>query len=476
MTLCKTLLLPFLLLAAGIAPGWLGVFLGESEDGRPAVTEVVADSPADKAGVRAGDVLLAIDGQELTTVEGVVEAVGGKEAGSKVKLTVRRDGKNQVIEVKLGTRPADAEAARSRSEETEQAEKARLDAERAAKAAAAEKAKAEKAKAEAAEKAKEREHAEKPHTGGRPFLGVALEAADAGVRIGEVLADSPAAKAGLTAGSVIAAIGDAKISSLDDIDAAMTRLRAGQKITIQVRSDGKTRSVDVVLGSAPGEARDRAPESVAKPGPDRIVVREQAAPRKAAAVEASARGDVGSALRAARGKQPVLLVFGADWDSGTKALRRSLDDERVKKALHDVAVIWVDTDRDGRIADEFNVQQIPHLVGLDPQGKKLGAIEGYQPPEVLVERFDAMRAKAMAARGAASQAAPTRVIEVARPPIAEAKPEAKTRPEPKPEAKAKSGERDLENEVRALREEIRALREVLRELVKEKGKDGESRR
>lgn len=519
MTLTKTLLLPLLLLVAGVAPGWLGVFLGESDDGLPSVLEVVAGSPAEKAGVLAGDVLLAIDGEALATGEAVVAAVGAREAGTKVKLTVRRDGAKKVIEVTLGKKPADPEAGRVRVEEEGAEAERRAQAEKEAQKAAIQKAdsdaklaEAEKAKAkEAAEKAhaaakakqeradqdaraakakakeaKETAEHDAPRRGGRPFLGVALDATDAGVRIGEVLADSPAAAAGIVSGGTLVSIGDAVIKTLADVDAAMGRLRAGQKIGIRVRADGgEARTHEVVLGRAPGagtesgEGRDH--EVVArevKPA-RRVEVTDRAA--AAQATDAALQSDARGALRAARGKQPVLLVFGASWDSGTKALRRSLADESVRKALSDVAVVWVDTDREGRVADEFGVQQIPHMVAIDAQGKKIGTLEGYQPPEVLLERIAEVRAKATRA---ASSAKPTPKPDAK--PSAAAQPKADSKPRtresvvvrpatdkpataPKP---AVSGERDLESEVRALRDEIRELRQVLRELLKEKEKKG----
>ncbi|MBK9129781.1 MAG: PDZ domain-containing protein [Phycisphaerales bacterium] len=538
MTLTKTLLLPLLLLVAGVAPGWLGVFLGESDDGLPSVLEVVAGSPAEKAGVLAGDVLLAIDGQALATTEAVVAEVGAREAGTKIKLTVRRDGAKKVIEVTLGKKAPDPEAGRVRVEEEgaeadrrAQAEKARADAEKARKAAevaraaaekAAEKAEAQRARDEKArlekEKAKERaaakdaakkeeaakketahkeakeksEHGEAhdaPRRGGRPFLGVALDATDAGVRIGEVLADSPAAAAGIASGGTLVAIGDAAIKTLADVDAAMGRLRAGQKIGIRVRAaGGEARSHDVVLGRAPGAGTESG-----EGREHEVVAREQKPARRtgvtdravaARATDAALQSDARGALRAARGKQPVLLVFGASWDSGTKALRRSLAEESVRKALSDVSVVWVDTDREGRVADEFGVQQIPHMVAIDPQGKKVGTVEGYQPPEVLLEKFAELRAKATrAATGGRSEAKAD--AKPAAKPAAASQAKADRKPQggnvvvrplsdkPATDKKpAASGERDLETEVRALRDEIRELRQVLRELLKEKEKRG----
>jgi len=75
------------------APVGIGVAL-QSMKGRVYITKVLAGTPAEKAGVRAGDFLVAIDGAAAATanLEAATRALAGPE-GSEVKLTVERAGK-----------------------------------------------------------------------------------------------------------------------------------------------------------------------------------------------------------------------------------------------------------------------------------------------------------------------------------------------------------------------------------------------
>ncbi len=70
----------------------IGVLLGE-RGGRPVVMSVISGTPAEAAGVRSGDVILAIDGTsaERLGTEGIVELVRGLE-GTEVTLTVMHRG------------------------------------------------------------------------------------------------------------------------------------------------------------------------------------------------------------------------------------------------------------------------------------------------------------------------------------------------------------------------------------------------
>ncbi|MBI2369867.1 MAG: trypsin-like peptidase domain-containing protein [Deltaproteobacteria bacterium] len=73
---------------------------------KPEEGAVVGDlsegSPAGKAGVRRGDVIVAMDGKPVLRVRDVRQTTAGLAPGRKVKLQVIRDGKPQEIEVTLG--------------------------------------------------------------------------------------------------------------------------------------------------------------------------------------------------------------------------------------------------------------------------------------------------------------------------------------------------------------------------------------
>ena len=61
-----------------------------------------------------GDVIVAFDGDEVTSSAELQSAVDGKQPGDKVSITVLRDGERRTVEVTLGTRPR-VEATRSAS-------------------------------------------------------------------------------------------------------------------------------------------------------------------------------------------------------------------------------------------------------------------------------------------------------------------------------------------------------------------------
>ena len=69
------------------------------------VTSVYSRSPAERAGFLAGDVIIAVDGQAVTGTGEVMRNIGGAGPGTRLALTVLRDGVEQEITVRLGERP-----------------------------------------------------------------------------------------------------------------------------------------------------------------------------------------------------------------------------------------------------------------------------------------------------------------------------------------------------------------------------------
>ncbi|HOC17573.1 MAG TPA: M20/M25/M40 family metallo-hydrolase [Vicinamibacterales bacterium] len=68
------------------------------------VASVVAGSPAERAGIQAGDVLTAIDGREVADLRGYSELLRALKPGQKVRVVLVRGGKEQALEVILGER------------------------------------------------------------------------------------------------------------------------------------------------------------------------------------------------------------------------------------------------------------------------------------------------------------------------------------------------------------------------------------
>ncbi len=83
---------------------WLGILLAQTPDG-PAIAQVIADSPADKAGLQRGDVIEAVDGTGVANVSESRDQLDGKNVGDTVTLSISRDGQAQDVSVTLEARP-----------------------------------------------------------------------------------------------------------------------------------------------------------------------------------------------------------------------------------------------------------------------------------------------------------------------------------------------------------------------------------
>jgi carboxyl-terminal processing protease len=82
--------------------GGIGAYMARNESGEVVIT-TMRDRPAARAGVMDGDILVAVDGTEITpamTIEEVVALVRG-EVGTKVKLALRREGAADPIELEV---------------------------------------------------------------------------------------------------------------------------------------------------------------------------------------------------------------------------------------------------------------------------------------------------------------------------------------------------------------------------------------
>ncbi len=78
------------------------------------VNEVTPGSPADKAGLKPGDVIRSIDDRRVASASSLTFLVTASPPGTEVTLGVLRDGKHVAVKVKLGTRPAELAVAAGR--------------------------------------------------------------------------------------------------------------------------------------------------------------------------------------------------------------------------------------------------------------------------------------------------------------------------------------------------------------------------
>ncbi|MFA5949381.1 MAG: RIP metalloprotease RseP [Hyphomicrobium sp.] len=171
----------------------------------PARVDVVLQGmPAALAGIKPGDVITKIDGWSIENYEDVLKLVTAS-SGRALDIEVSRDGKP----VEFTVMPATLEQ--------------------------------------------------------KADIGVVMKIGDLGIRrivvprVGEVLPDSPAAKAGFEPGDLIATIDGKSISSFEEIVEAVGP-KAGQNLLIKVQRNGRQRELSVV------------PAAVKSAGPDGVMV------------------------------------------------------------------------------------------------------------------------------------------------------------------------------------------------------------
>ncbi|PPB81483.1 serine protease Do [Albidovulum inexpectatum] len=99
--------------------GWLGVqiqpvtediaaALGFDRPKGVLIANVDRDTPADKAGIMRGDIVMAVDGEKVDSPRDLTRAIATSAPGSKVRIELLRAGVEKTVEVTLGKRPEQA--------------------------------------------------------------------------------------------------------------------------------------------------------------------------------------------------------------------------------------------------------------------------------------------------------------------------------------------------------------------------------
>jgi serine protease DegQ len=88
-----------------VARGWLGVSTGPARRSGALVVAVQPGSPANRAGLAPGDVIVRFGDRPIEEPDDVAALTLELEPGTKVPIEVQRNGKRQTMDVTLGTRP-----------------------------------------------------------------------------------------------------------------------------------------------------------------------------------------------------------------------------------------------------------------------------------------------------------------------------------------------------------------------------------
>jgi serine protease Do len=102
-------LLPRLMRGEDLKAGFLGVMADQKKtDGGITIKEIVRRSPADRAGLKAGDIITGVAGRKVKNFFEFFNEIGSKVAGEKVVVKYLRDGVERQVEVTLANRPKQA--------------------------------------------------------------------------------------------------------------------------------------------------------------------------------------------------------------------------------------------------------------------------------------------------------------------------------------------------------------------------------
>lgn len=198
-----------------VTRGWLGVTIqgmtpelarsfNISPDKGVLVAQVEPDSPASRAGLQSGDVILRYNGKDVHSAQDLSLAVAGTAVGSPAKVEALRDGKEMTLEVQVGKRADKVEQADSSSGAEEHGK-----------------------------------------------LGVTVEnltpqAAQAmnlsssrGVLVTDVRQGSPADEAGVRSGDIIREINHVPVNTTNDLLAVTRNLKSASTVLLKIQRQGQ---------------------------------------------------------------------------------------------------------------------------------------------------------------------------------------------------------------------------------------------
>jgi serine protease Do len=178
------------------------------------VGEVAPKTPSEKAGMKTGDVITAVNGKKISDARELRLMIGSMAPGSKAQMQVNREGQTKTFDVQLAEMPAgvtEEGGPEAAPEESAQPEKTTV------------------------------------------FGGVAVADITDDIRgalnlpkdiqgavIAEVDADSPAGKAGLREGDVIQEVNKQRVKNAKDLVGVSKQLNTNEKILMRVYSQGRS--------------------------------------------------------------------------------------------------------------------------------------------------------------------------------------------------------------------------------------------
>jgi serine protease Do len=204
-----------------VVRGWLGVSIqdisptlakqfGIKENAGALVSDVMENSPADKGGIKRGDVIFQYQGKAVDNPGHLRNAVAETPVGTKVKLTIIRDRKEMTVQLTIGEQPKNLTKAGAEGEEKSSEESravSGLDVSNLTKEMARR-------------------------------LGVPYK--ENMVVVTNVDPGSPAEEAGVLRGDIILEINRTMIKNADDYDRVMGQVKKGSELLLLINRQGRT--------------------------------------------------------------------------------------------------------------------------------------------------------------------------------------------------------------------------------------------
>ena len=117
--------------SGSVTRGWLGVgiqdltpelaeYYGIKDKKGVLVAKVFEGDPADKAGIKANDIIIAVDGKPVSTSRDLTGTIANIPVGKNTPITILRDGKEKTVKVKIAKRDDSEQQARREPEQNDQ--------------------------------------------------------------------------------------------------------------------------------------------------------------------------------------------------------------------------------------------------------------------------------------------------------------------------------------------------------------------
>lgn len=179
----------------------IGIYTGHSQNG-VVVSSTVEGGGAAAAGLEAGDVITAINGNDIRTIHDLEVELSKHQGGAQVAVNYQRYGQSRQANVTLKARP-----------------NIRPD---------------------------------------RPLIGIYPGSNDGkGIKVDDITASGGAVSAGIKSGDVITKINKASINSLTDLKAELSKYQAGDQVAVEFLRDGQVQQTQVGLRERGQSHNDR---------------------------------------------------------------------------------------------------------------------------------------------------------------------------------------------------------------------------